>query len=162
MGFLKRILVGRDNGTRAAARRRLFGTHLPPESASTDRLSAANPDAVVRLSGGPVTLPDVTPPEGFTVVLHTDALPPGAVAELIVGGTALAVYNVDGVFYAISNACPHAGGALGRGTRTGTTLRCPDHGWRFDLTDGSCLRNPTIKVPIHMVHIEGEAVCVRL
>ena len=71
---------------------------------------------------------DVTPPDGFEVVLHKDALSPGEVTEVIIGGTAIAIANVDGEFHALSNACPHAGGPLGEGQLEGSLLRCPYHG----------------------------------
>ena len=43
---------------------------------------------------------------------------------------------VDGVPYAIEDACNHAGASLAEGTRHGTCVTCPMHGYRFDLTTG--------------------------
>ena len=86
----------------------------------------------------------------------------GGNAEIIVDGTAIAICNVSGEYHAVSNACPHAGSALGKGDISGKNLRCPDHDWRFDVTDGSCLTLPGVKLPIYAVHIEHEAVCVKL
>jgi len=45
----------------------------------------------------------------------------------------IAVFNVDGAFYAISNSCPHAGAPLAQGHLDGTVVTCPWHGWTFEL-----------------------------
>jgi len=44
----------------------------------------------------------------------------------------LAVFNVDGVYYAIDNTCSHRGGPLGEGDLEGTVVACPWHAWRWD------------------------------
>jgi nitrite reductase/ring-hydroxylating ferredoxin subunit len=166
VGILKNILVGRENGTRSAVRRRIFGEGKSAGASPESMPSAAGDDAdgAVIVSGGrTLAVPKhITPPEGFEVVLHKDALEPGEIAEIIVDGTAIAICNVSGEYHAVSNACPHAGSALGKGDISGKNLRCPDHGWRFDVTDGSCLTLPGVQVPIYAVHIEHEAVCVKL
>lgn len=67
-------------------------------------------------------------------------------------GVSVGVFNVDGECYAIHNQCPHQGAPLVEGQLTGLTtaegigeyrydregeiLRCPWHGWEFDVTDG--------------------------
>ncbi|NOY27996.1 MAG: Rieske (2Fe-2S) protein [Oligoflexia bacterium] len=105
---------------------------------------------------------DVTPPSGYEVVLHKDALPAGRVVEIIIGGTAIAVANVAGTFYACTNTCPHAGGPLGEGSLQGSLLTCPYHGWIYDLIDGSCKTNPDIVLTMYDVVVEKDAVCVRI
>jgi len=59
------------------------------------------------------------------------------VADL--GGPKLAVFNVDGIFHAISNECGHQGGPLGEGKLEGFAVTCPWHQWKFDVTTGNCL-----------------------
>lgn len=49
----------------------------------------------------------------------------------------VAVFNIDGTFYAIHNICSHAGGPLADGFLDGTTVMCPWHGWAFDVTTGN-------------------------
>ena len=105
---------------------------------------------------------DVTPPEGFEVVLHKDALAAGKIIEVIIGGTAIAVARAGTQYYAISNKCPHADGPLGEGTLEGTVVTCPYHGWSFDVADGSCKTNPYAKVTTYPVQVVGDAVCVKL
>ena len=164
MGLVKTVLLGRKNGVRSRIRR-AFSGDPPPDtspnsSASAPTWQAATP--VASTPARPEPPKDVTPPEGFEVVLHRDALASGEVTEIIIGGTAIALGNVDGDFHACANSCPHADGPLGEGSLEGTVLTCPYHGWRFDLGDGTCHTNPQVKVKIYEVEVVGDAVCVRL
>jgi nitrite reductase/ring-hydroxylating ferredoxin subunit len=95
-------------------------------------------------------------------VLHKDALKPGKVAEIIIGGTSITVANVDGEFFACAASCPHADGPLGDGSLSGSILSCPYHGWEFDLRDGSCKTHSETTLPVHEVRLVAEAVCVKL
>ena len=104
----------------------------------------------------------MTPPEGFEVVLHVDALKPGEVSEVIAGGTAICVANVEGSYHAVSNTCPHADGPLGEGALQGTKVLCPYHGWAFDVTTGVCETNASSSIDVFEVQIKDDAVCVRL
>ena len=64
----------------------------------------------------------------------------GATIELL-NGTELALYNVNGEFYAIENFCPHKGAPLADGHLCDHTVECDWHGWRFDVRTGQCLTN---------------------
>ncbi|MFZ5478499.1 MAG: Rieske (2Fe-2S) protein [Myxococcota bacterium] len=164
MGVLKTILVGRPNGVRAKLRGLVGGGSSP--AASSRPASSPPPqkyepaEKALGLRREPPR--DVTPPDGYEVVLHKDALDPGRIIEIIIGGTAIAVGNVGGTYYAVSNACAHADGPLGEGSLEGHVVTCPYHGWQYDLRDGSCKTNPHAKVATYPVQIVGDAVCVRL
>ena len=74
----------------------------------------------------------------------------------------------NGSLYGIRNRCPHHGGplCLGRvGERVGGdpgvyaltgrwTLRCPWHGWEFDLETGLCLDEPSLRTAVYPVRVE--------
>lgn len=62
--------------------------------------------------------------------------PPGAVIEVVVASTVVALANVQGKVYAMDGVCPHQGGPLGKGRLTGCILTCPWHGWQFDVRNG--------------------------
>jgi nitrite reductase/ring-hydroxylating ferredoxin subunit len=51
----------------------------------------------------------------------------------------IAVYNIDGEFYAIENSCPHKGAPLSEGILCDRVIECDWHGWQFDLRTGECL-----------------------
>ena len=72
-------------------------------------------------------------------------LPAGEATTVETPKDIVAVFNVDGDYFACSNSCPHAGAPLYQGFVTGTTISCPWHGWRFELNpegdppkDGVC------------------------
>lgn len=50
--------------------------------------------------------------------------------------TQIAVFNVDGKYYAISNLCAHKGGPLSKGLLQGDVVTCPWHGWKYSVKTG--------------------------
>lgn len=76
-------------------------------------------------------------------------------------GVNVALFNVNGVFHAIDNTCPHRGGPLGEGFLDGSVVTCPWHGWQFDVTTG---RSPFMPVGVKVfeVKVEGDEVFVNL
>ncbi len=101
-------------------------------------------------------------------------IPPGGRKIVSVGRIEIGLFNVGGEVHAYRNACPHAGApvCLGRvsGTplpskvyeyiygREGCILRCPWHGWEFDLTTGEHIVDPGTRlkeVPVEAGGPEG-------
>lgn len=77
----------------------------------------------------------------WTDALPLDALPPGGVKVRKLGGTPVALFRLeDGAVHAIDNRCPHEGYPLSQGSRSGCVLTCSWHNFKFDLTDGACLK----------------------
>ena len=87
-------------------------------------------------------------------------IPPGEGRIFEVKGKTLAVFNVDGRFYATDNECPHRGGPLGEGELDGPVIRCPWHAWRWDVTTGANVNNPAVKLACFLVTIEDGAILV--
>ena len=92
------------------------------------------------------------------VVATVDEIAPGTCKLVIVKGREIGVFNVNGNFYALANRCPHAGGALCEGeitglvqsdgpgtyrlTRPGEFVRCPWHGWEYEIATGQSWCDP--------------------
>ena len=76
-------------------------------------------------------------------------------------GKELALFNVDGKFYAIDNTCLHQGGPLGEGQLEGDIVTCPWHAWQYDVKTGVNPENAQIKVNKHEVKVEGNEVKVK-
>jgi 3-phenylpropionate/trans-cinnamate dioxygenase ferredoxin subunit len=86
------------------------------------------------------------------VVAPVRDLPDGSRLALTLEGRPVVVFNIAGGFYALLNRCPHQGGPLCEGSlggaveatepghyrygRPGEILRCPWHGWEFDVRTG--------------------------
>ena len=92
------------------------------------------------------------------VIAPVDELPPGTRKFLTIGERPIAVFNIKGEFFGLLNRCPHQGAALGEGpliglarssdpgaieyTRLGEIIRCPWHGWEFDIRTGQSYCDP--------------------
>lgn len=93
-------------------------------------------------------------------VAGAEQLKPGTAMKVDVNGQELALYNVDGKFFATSNICPHQGGPLAEGMMEGCTVVCPWHAWVFDVSNGQSPVNPRAKIPCFQVKVEGKDVLV--
>jgi len=162
MGLLRTLLLGRQHGIRARIRRRITALMGGAEREPESHVDWTPPPAQSFESHKPEPPKDVVPPPGFEVVLHVDALEPGQLEEVIVGGKAVAIANVGGEFYATTNSCPHAESPLAEGSLEGAKLTCSGHGWMYDVTTGVCLTNPDVHLATYEVQVVEKAVCVRV
>ena len=92
----------------------------------------------------------------FVKVANTSDLLPGQAIIVEISGRTIAVFNVDGQFYALDNTCVHRGGPLGEGfvDRKNLTVQCPWHGWLYSLTTGASPIDPMAKVETFEVMVE--------
>lgn len=98
----------------------------------------------------------------FVKVASTSDLKPGENKVVNVDGTEVALFNVNGQFFAINNTCPHRGGPLGEGFLEDDVVTCPWHGWRYNVKTGANVMMPTAKVPSYKVKVESNDVLVAL
>jgi nitrite reductase (NADH) small subunit len=111
-------------------------------------------------------------------VCRVDELAPGTRKIVEVRRRSIGVFNVDGKYFALRNQCPHKGAPLCEGTVGGTflpsapheyvygleacVLRCPWHGWEFELDSGQLLfDNEGTRVKTYPVTIEDGMVILR-
>jgi nitrite reductase/ring-hydroxylating ferredoxin subunit len=72
-----------------------------------------------------------------------DAPGPGRFLAVTAGASSVAIALVDGQWYAVADACTHAGCALTEeADLEGSTIICNCHGSEFDLRTGAVLRGP--------------------
>jgi nitrite reductase/ring-hydroxylating ferredoxin subunit len=92
------------------------------------------------------------------VVARVDEIGPGKRKIVEVAGRSIGIFNIGGEFFALRNRCPHQGGPLCTGvlwgsvtssvpgdyqySRPGEIIRCPWHGWEFDLRTGRSWVDP--------------------
>jgi 3-phenylpropionate/trans-cinnamate dioxygenase ferredoxin subunit len=105
------------------------------------------------------------------VVAHVSEIPAGKRKIVTIAGRSIGIFNVNGAFYAVRNSCPHQGGELCLGptiglatadkpgqihySREGEILRCPWHGWEFDLATGRSVFDPNrTRVKSYPVEVE--------
>lgn len=87
-------------------------------------------------------------------------LQPGCVRKVESSGTEVAVYNLDGKFYATSNMCTHATASLADGEIVGDDcIACPVHFGEFHIPTGQALTFPcTVDLRTYKVIEEGDDV----
>ena len=78
----------------------------------------------------------------FTRVASTADLAPGEAKCVEVAGKKIALFKVEGSFYAIDNTCTHRGGPLCEGKVSGEEVTCPWHGAVYNITTGAVLGPP--------------------
>lgn len=91
-------------------------------------------------------------------VASVSDVPNGEGREFVVGGRIVALFHVDGQFFALDGICPHAGGPLARGKLNGCIVTCPWHGWQFDVATGRHCLNSRLQHPSFSVTVEGDEV----
>jgi NAD(P)H-dependent nitrite reductase small subunit len=79
--------------------------------------------------------------QNWTEACQLEDLPPGGRKLIKLNNIEIALFNINGVVYAVKNRCPHRSGPLIRGfIDSAGRIKCPMHGWRFNLRDGSSER----------------------
>ncbi|HEY3859910.1 MAG TPA: non-heme iron oxygenase ferredoxin subunit [Gammaproteobacteria bacterium] len=91
--------------------------------------------------------------EWVNVAVAND-FPSGTHVVVDVNDVQIAVFNVEGKFYAIEDVCTHDGGILTGGPVSGCIITCPRHGATFDIRNGAALSapayEPTASFPIRV------------
>jgi len=90
-------------------------------------------------------------------------VPPGTAKAIEVDSKKIALFNVDGSFFAIGDTCTHRGGPLSEGDVEGHQVTCPWHGATFDLKTGKVLGPPASQnVQQYKVEVEGADVRIEV
>jgi len=100
----------------------------------------------------------------FVHVLKLSDLPNGTKKAVVVSGRKIMVVNANGQYFAMDDACSHAGCALStEGMVDGETITCGCHGSQFDLSTGAVLAPPAyVPMKIYHVKVEGDSLLVEL
>jgi nitrite reductase/ring-hydroxylating ferredoxin subunit len=95
----------------------------------------------------------------FVQVAGVDEVAPGQAKSVEVGGKTIALFNVEGGFYAIDNTCTHRGGPLCEGEIAGEEVTCPWHGAIYNIKTGAALGPPAPRgVTRYPVRVQGSQV----
>lgn len=95
----------------------------------------------------------------FVTVTKKSDLPSGKAISVDFNGKRVAIFNVDGNYYAIDDECTHAGGSLSEGELSNTIVTCPWHGATYDITSGAVLSEPAFEgVKSYKVTVEGDEI----
>jgi nitrite reductase/ring-hydroxylating ferredoxin subunit len=78
---------------------------------------------------------------------RADEVAPGTALKVETDGLTLAVFNVDGEFYVIDDACTHGPGSLSEGYIEGDVVECIFHNGQFNIRSGEVV-SPPCMVPV--------------
>lgn len=95
-------------------------------------------------------------------VANRKDIPEGEGRSFEVNERIIAVFQVDGRFYAIDDACPHMGASLSAGQLEGCVVACPLHAWRFDVRNGTWCDNPRVSIDSFPVTLEGDDILIAM
>ena len=89
----------------------------------------------------------------------TEELQPGQGKLVTVSGKEIALFNVEGEYFAIDNICTHQGAPLCEGYLEGNEVTCPWHGATFDVKTGVVLSPPAYEgVACFQVRVTGSEI----
>lgn len=94
-------------------------------------------------------------------VAEASEIPPGEGLRVEIDDQPVALWNVNGEFYATSDVCTHEETSLADGDLWGAVVECPLHGAQFDVRTGEVQSLPAIfPLPTYPVKREGDALYV--
>ena len=98
----------------------------------------------------------------LATVARVNDVPPGTARVVKAGDRELALFNVDGTFYATQNECLHLKGPLGDGELDGPVVTCPWHGYQYDVRTGENEFDRALQLETFEVVVEDGVVKVAL
>lgn len=78
----------------------------------------------------------------YVRVCNINEVPPGTAKMVKFEDKPIAVFNLNGRFFATDDTCPHEGGPLSDGMIEGENVTCPWHGANFHIITGKTLEPP--------------------
>lgn len=99
----------------------------------------------------------------WVLVANAADIKPGHYETADLDGTLVAVFNVEGDFYAIEDVCTHDGAVMTSGNPIeGDEIVCPRHGARFSVRTGEVLAAPAFEpVATFPIKLEDGKIYVR-
>jgi len=93
------------------------------------------------------------------LVAKTSDLNPGEVMYVEVGNDPVALINLEGEYFALSDICTHEEASLSDGEIYGDEIECPLHGGAFEIRTGLPANFPVV-VPVetYEIKVEGDDV----
>jgi nitrite reductase (NADH) small subunit len=99
--------------------------------------------------------------KNYSIVAETVEIPSGERKRVEINGQRITIFNIKNTYYAINDTCPHKKTApLIRGKLDGLGIKCPNHGYRFDLKTGECNIDPAFNTKIYVVKVVGNSILI--
>lgn len=96
------------------------------------------------------------------LVARVSEIPQGMRKIVEAADLSIGIFNHNGSWYAVRNQCLHKGGPVAKGCLEGDVLVCPSHGFQYNLTTGTLLVDPSVRLEMYPVIIKGEEIYLRI
>jgi nitrite reductase (NADH) small subunit len=98
----------------------------------------------------------------FRTVCKVEEVHDGEGKVIAIGQKLIALFLVNGQYFAIDDVCPHMGASLSGGHVEAGIVTCPWHAWRFRISDGAWADNPRIKIGCYPVRVAGDEIQIQI
>jgi 3-phenylpropionate/trans-cinnamate dioxygenase ferredoxin subunit len=99
--------------------------------------------------------------QDYVTVARVGEIPVGGVKVVRMDDQPLALFHLEGGYFAIEDLCTHDGGPLADGVLDGDVIECPRHGARFNVKTGAVLCLPAVApVATYAVRVQGDEIQV--
>ena len=99
----------------------------------------------------------------FVKAASINEIAPGQARLVTVKGKEIVLFNIEGAFFALENACTHEEGPLAEGEVLGHEVTCPWHGAKFAIRTGEVLGPPAYEaVTRYTVRVTGTDIEIEL
>ena len=95
-------------------------------------------------------------------LVQESEIPPGSRKVVPAAAMDLLIINAGKRFYACANECPHLGEPLENGELQGHVIRCSAHGYKMDLSDGHCVTEAGLDLPVFPIEVREGWIFVKL
>lgn len=85
--------------------------------------------------------------DALIALCPTSDVPDNSVKSFEVGNSVVAVYHIDGAFYATENECTHGAASLAEGLLDGDVIECALHFGAFNVKTGAVV-SPPCSIPL--------------
>lgn len=100
--------------------------------------------------------------DNWQTVAKVGEIPEGQGRVFDVDGLMVAIFQEQGQYYAIDDACPHQGAPLSDGIVFEKSVTCTWHGWRFSLEDGRHMEGSRCRVATYPVRVLEDQIQVNI
>ena len=97
------------------------------------------------------------------LVAKTTEIPEDEAKRIVIGDQQIAIFNLNGAFYATDDVCTHAYASLSEGYVEDGCVECPLHAGLFDIKTGEARGMPAVEnIKTFPVRVDGEDIYVEV
>jgi nitrite reductase/ring-hydroxylating ferredoxin subunit len=98
----------------------------------------------------------------FVPSIKESKLKDGKMKSVWIKGNSILLAKVDGQIFGVSNKCPHMGCELQGGILNGFIVKCPCHGWKFDIRNGQYIEIPEVTLTTYSCIVKNDKIYVEI